>query len=213
MVGKPSLIDKVRFARNPRLDHQTKPGLSGANGLIATILEPNAENRGAVCSQSRRSLPSADGQTQDARHEEQREQLAAPTILPGGIFYRRSPGGPAPKIALGSDSAILSPAQPGRARRPKKGVRRDIEVRHEPLAGLSPCATVETFLPVENSARASLPQRRDGHAVPQHISLREYERETVAPAHLDPDRSSQTARPQKQTDRCDARPRLVVSSA
>jgi hypothetical protein len=77
------------LGRNPRLDHQTKPGLSGANGLIATILEPNAENRGAVCSQSRRSLPSADGQTEDMRHEEQREQLAAPTIPPGDIFYRR----------------------------------------------------------------------------------------------------------------------------
>src|ERR1022692_2576551 len=74
---------------NPRLDHQTDPGLTGAHGLIATILEPNAENRGAVCSQSRRSLPSADGQTEDTRHEEPREQLAAPTIPPGGIFYLR----------------------------------------------------------------------------------------------------------------------------
>src|ERR1035437_1551792 len=81
--GCPSL------GRNPRLDHQTDPGLTGAHGLIATIPEPNAENRGAVCSQSRRSLPSADGQTEDTRHEEQREQLAAPTIPPGGIFCRR----------------------------------------------------------------------------------------------------------------------------
>ena len=73
----------------PRLDHQTDPGLTGAQSLIVTIPEPNAENRGAVCSQSRHSLPSADGQTEDTRHEEQREQLAAPTIPRGGIFYRR----------------------------------------------------------------------------------------------------------------------------
>jgi hypothetical protein len=63
--------------------------LTGAQGLNATIPEPSAENRRAVCSQSRHSLPSADGQTEDTRHEEQREQLAAPTIPPGGIFYRR----------------------------------------------------------------------------------------------------------------------------
>src|SRR6266478_2001964 len=76
-------------SRDPRLDRQTDLGLTGAHGLNATVLEPNAENRGGVCSQSRRSLPSADGQTEDTRHEEQREQLAAPTIPPGGIFYRR----------------------------------------------------------------------------------------------------------------------------
>ena len=80
---------KSRMRINPRPDHQTDPGLTGAHGLNATIPEANAENRGAVCSQSRRSLPSADGQTEDTRHEEQREQLAAPTIPPGGIFYRR----------------------------------------------------------------------------------------------------------------------------
>jgi len=36
--------------RNLRLDRQTLCGLTGANGLIATTPEPNAENRGAVCS-------------------------------------------------------------------------------------------------------------------------------------------------------------------
>src|ERR1035437_737311 len=49
----------------------------GAHGLIAIILGPSAENPGAVRSRSRRSPPSADGQTQDVRHEEQRERLAA----------------------------------------------------------------------------------------------------------------------------------------
>jgi hypothetical protein len=73
----------------PRLDHQADPGLTGAPGLFATILEPNAGNRGAVCSPPRHSLPSADGQTEDTRHEEPREQLAAPTTPPGGIFYLR----------------------------------------------------------------------------------------------------------------------------
>ena len=77
------------IGRNLLLDRQPDPGLTGAHGLIATIPGPNAENREAVCSQSRCSFPSADGQTEDARHEEQREQLAAPTIPPGGIFYRR----------------------------------------------------------------------------------------------------------------------------
>ena len=71
----------------PILHH---PGIIiGAHGLIAIILGPNAENPGAVCIQWRRSPPSADGQTEDMRHEERREQLAAPTIPPGGIFYRR----------------------------------------------------------------------------------------------------------------------------
>lgn len=36
--------------RNLRLDRQTVCGLTGAHGLIATTPEPNAENRGAVCS-------------------------------------------------------------------------------------------------------------------------------------------------------------------
>jgi hypothetical protein len=35
-----------RERRNTRLDHQTDPGLTGARGLIATIPESNAENRG-----------------------------------------------------------------------------------------------------------------------------------------------------------------------
>jgi antirestriction protein ArdC len=39
-----------------------------------------------------------------------------------------------------------------------------------PLGGLSPCATVETFLHVENSARGSLPQRRDARAAPRDTS-------------------------------------------
>jgi hypothetical protein len=75
--------------RSPPLDRQPDPGLTGAHGLIATIPGPNAENRGVVCSQSRRSFPSVDGQAEDARHEEQRGQLAARKIPPGGIFYRR----------------------------------------------------------------------------------------------------------------------------
>jgi len=50
------------------------PRLTVAHGLNATIPEPNAGNREAVCSQSRCSLPSADGQTEDTQHEEQRER-------------------------------------------------------------------------------------------------------------------------------------------
>ena len=38
------------IGRNPLLDRQPDPGLTGAHGLIATTPEPNAENRGAVCS-------------------------------------------------------------------------------------------------------------------------------------------------------------------
>ena len=85
----PLIHGKSRMRINPLLNRQPDSVLTGAHGLIATILEPNTENRGAVCSQSRRSCPSAGGQTQDERHEEQREQSAAPTIPPGGIFYRR----------------------------------------------------------------------------------------------------------------------------
>ena len=62
------------LGRNPCLDHQTDTGLTGAHGLIATILGRDTENRGTVRSQSRRSLSIADEQTQDGRHEEQREQ-------------------------------------------------------------------------------------------------------------------------------------------
>jgi len=65
------------------------PAIIGAHGLIATILEPNAENPGAVCSQSRCSPLSADEQTEGMRHEEPRDRLAAPTIPLGDIFYRR----------------------------------------------------------------------------------------------------------------------------
>jgi len=77
------------MSRAARLDHQTNTELTGADGVIATILERDTENRGAVRSQSRRSLPCADEQIQDARHAEQRERLAAPMIPTGGIFYRQ----------------------------------------------------------------------------------------------------------------------------
>jgi len=57
------LSGEVPHAANPHLDDQTDPGLTGAHGSSATILEPTAENREAVCSQPRRFSPSGDGQT------------------------------------------------------------------------------------------------------------------------------------------------------
>src|SRR5450631_1417700 len=60
--------------RTSQSSSRSPDGLTGAHGLIATVLEPNAENREALCNQSRCSFPSADGQTEDVRHEEQREQ-------------------------------------------------------------------------------------------------------------------------------------------
>src|SRR5437660_5579761 len=101
--------------------------------LTSTIPESNAENLRAVCCQSRCSSPFADGQTQDARHEEQRAQSVSPTLPPGDIFCPRLPDGPSPKTARGSDSGILSPAQPVRAKHPQKGVRRNTGVRRERL--------------------------------------------------------------------------------
>src|SRR6266853_3600856 len=101
--------------------------------LTSTIPESNAENLRAVCCQSRCSFPCADGQTQDARHEAQRAQSVSPTLPPGDIFCPRLPDDPPPKIALGSDSGILSPAQPARAKHPQKGVRRNTGVRPERL--------------------------------------------------------------------------------
>src|ERR1700730_4762230 len=101
--------------------------------LTWIIPESNAENLRAVCCQSRCSFPCADGQTQDARHEEQRAQSASLTLPPDDIFCPRLPDGPSPKIARGSDSGILSPAHPVRAKHPQKGVRRYTEVRRERL--------------------------------------------------------------------------------
>jgi hypothetical protein len=57
------LSGEVPHSAHPHLDDQTDPGLTGAHGSSATILEPNAENREAVCSQPRRFSPSGDGQT------------------------------------------------------------------------------------------------------------------------------------------------------
>src|ERR1700694_3560603 len=95
--------------------------------------ESNTENLRAVCCQPRCSSPSADGQTQDARHEERRVQSISPTLPRYDIFCPRLPDGPPPKIARGSDSGILSPAQPVRAKHPQKGVRRNTGVRRERL--------------------------------------------------------------------------------
>src|SRR5580698_5298079 len=130
-----------------------------AHGLLETILEPNAENREEVCSRSRCLYPNADGRTVDAPHGERRGQLTAPAIPSGDISCLRSAGGSSPKIVLGSDSVIPLPAQSGRAMHPKKRVQRNTGVRHERLEDLWPCATAETFLPVENSRPASLTLR------------------------------------------------------
>jgi hypothetical protein len=51
--------------------------------------EAETENLGVVRSQSRLSLLSVDEGTEDALHEEQREQFAAPPIPPGGISCHR----------------------------------------------------------------------------------------------------------------------------
>jgi hypothetical protein len=66
-----------------------QPRLTGAGGLVAIMPEAETENLVVVRSQSRCSLLSVDEGIEDALHEEQREQFAAPTIPPGGIFGHR----------------------------------------------------------------------------------------------------------------------------
>jgi len=73
-----------KFSKN----YQTASGLTGAYGLSGTIAERDDESRRAVCSRSRLFPQTGDGQTQDARHGEQREQLAARTIRPDDTFGR-----------------------------------------------------------------------------------------------------------------------------
>src|SRR6266478_4534333 len=131
-LGVPRRQYSLSFKIRVRISKLTAPCLIPPC-LTWTIPESNAENLRAVCCQSRCSFPFADGQTQDARHEEQRAQSASPTLPPDDIFCPRLPDGPSPKIARGSDSGIPSPAQPVRAKHPQKGVRRYIEVRRERL--------------------------------------------------------------------------------
>jgi hypothetical protein len=66
-----------------------QPRLTGAGGLVAIMPEAETENLGVVRSQSRWSPLSVDEGIEDALHEEQREQFAAPTIPSSGIFGHR----------------------------------------------------------------------------------------------------------------------------
>jgi hypothetical protein len=63
-------VSGARFSSRPPTDS----GFTSAHGLIGTILEADTESRRAICNRSRYSLQNVDEQTEDAQHEEQREQ-------------------------------------------------------------------------------------------------------------------------------------------
>src|SRR5438445_1034232 len=181
-----SLVDSTRLqparasAPLPELRRNASPHAHRRRtGLLTTIPEQDPENRQVIRSQSKRSLPSAGEQTEDALHAKPRERSGAPMIPRRGIFCPRSRDGRSLRIAPGSDSADRSPAPLGRVKRPADAVRRNIEVPHAPPGCLSGCSILETFLRAESNEPGSLPSRRGPRELPPDTVWLEYGRDTV----------------------------------
>jgi len=174
------------------------------------------KNRGEFAVNQNALSRSADGQTEDTRHEEQREQLAAPTDSAPVVFsIADNRVGPSPKIAPESGfcnpgSTQLNPDERSIAKKAfdgiskfgtrPRGVSRRTQLLKHPFTSKivheRRCLNAET-----------------GRAVPREYRLTEiWSRKPVAPAHLDPTGLRKQQSPGGET--IDPMPtNVVVSSA